>query len=902
MHSFRSHSFCQSIQTELLINPRVIPHRILNDSQNKIACLVPGVISFPSHDAGFVKTMKIKELCVYSVAALMRGLPRIALCLIMLTLCMLNLPDALYAQESDRVHSEKTMIAVRADTPPKIDGILDDEVWQRAPITTGFIQKDPDEGEPATEKTTVQIAYDDGAVYVGILAYDDEPKNIVARLYRRDELNEWEGDWVGIYFDPHHDHQTGNFFLVSPSGTLKDGIIYNDEEFDTTWDGVWEAKTSIHDKGWTAEFKIPYHVLRFSPKEEYTWGMNVGRRIGRKHERISWVMVPKNESGWVSRFGHLEGIKGIHPKKHLEFLPFALGRSTFEPDSLENKNGRELFSSVGLDLRYGLSTNFSLNATINPDFGQVEADPAVLNLSVFETFFGERRPFFVEGASIFRIKGCQPFYSRRIGKRPGHFDTPSSTKTIDLPDATTILGAAKLTGKTATKTSIGILSAVTAPEYATIEETVTEPATGLERTERKEHLIEPLTNYFVGRVVQDVLKGSSRVGFLTTAANRKDAESAYVGAMDWDLKFGKNAHQCTGTIGASRAGSEGKIGWLADFAYNKTSGWFRSNAGVSITSPGFNPNDLGYIGRVNKLSPRLRMKFKKEQPWGPFRRLSLDMNGGIAWNFRHEWAGQTERWVNLSKSMGLGFDYQLKNFWGGEVGVHHHFEGLDDLDTRGGALIVTPAATQVAGWIEGDSRLKIIPDFSFSLWADVEGSIGRGFRLALRIKPVSSVEFRIAPGYSWAFNKAQWVKNVDDDGDGRNDHFVYGELKSHTLNFTTRVNVIFTPDLSLQFYMRPFIAVGDYENFKELARPSSYEFTPYTNLDENPDFSYRSLRSNLVLRWEYRPGSTLFAVWSQSRSESFDDPSFHPWDSLKESFSDEGQNIFLIKLNYWLGI
>jgi hypothetical protein len=624
---------------------------------SRIACLVPGVISFPSHDADFVKTMKIKELCVYSVAALMRGLPRIALCLIMLTLYVLNpdfvemlhLPDALCAQEQppespfikgDGTHPEKTMIAVRANTPPKINGILDDEVWRHAPITTGFTQSDPNEGEPATEKTTVQIVYDDEAVYVGILAYDDEPGKIVARLYRRDELNEWEGDWVGIYFDPYHDHQTGNFFLVSPSGTLTDGIIYNDEEFDATWNGVWEAKTSIHDKGWTAEFKIPYHVLRFSPKEEYTWGMNVGRRIDRKHERISWVMVPKNESGWVSRFGHLEGIKGIHPPKHLEFLPFTLGRSTFEPDSLANPDGRELFSSAGIDLRYGLSTNLSVNATINPDFGQVEADPAVLNLSAFETFFEERRPFFVEGASIFRIKGYRPFYSRRIGKRPGHFSIPSDAKMIDQPDSTTILGAVKLTGKTASKTSIGIMEAVTAPEYANIEETVTEHTTGLEQTKHREHLIEPLTNYFVGRVQQDVLTGNSRVGFLTTAVNRKDAESAYVGTMDWDLRFGKNAHQFTGTIGASRASlSEEKSGWLADFAYHKTSGWFRSDASVSIYSPGFNPNDLGFIERVNKLEPRLGVKLSEEEPWGPFRRLSLDMNGGIGWNFRHEWAG-----------------------------------------------------------------------------------------------------------------------------------------------------------------------------------------------------------------------------------------------------------------------
>jgi hypothetical protein len=561
-------------------------------------------------------------------------------------------------------------------------------------------------------------------------------------------------------------------------------------------------------------------------------------------------------------------------------------------------------------LRYGLSTNLSINATINPDFGQVEADPAVLNLSVFETFFEEQRPFFVEGSTIFKINNL--FYSRRIGKRPGHFSIPSKAKTIDQPDATTILGAAKLTGKTASQTSIGIMEAVTAPEYANIEETVTEPTTGLSRTKRREHLIEPLTNYFVGRVQQDVLKGNSSVGILTTVVNRKDAEDAYVGAMDWNLKFGKNAHQFTSTIGASRIGvrklnfrtQDWESGYLAGFTYDKTSGWLRGGTWFSVCSPGFNPNDLGFIEQVNRLFPSFWVEFRKEQPWGPFHRLSLDVNGGIGWNFRHEWAGQTERWVNLGKGVEFGFHPQLKNFWSGAIGVYHHFEGLDDMDTRGGPLIVKPADTSIEGWLEGDSRQSIIPDFSFSWRRNVEGSVRRGFGIGLRIKPAPNVEFHIGPGYNWELNKAQWVTNVDDDGDGVYDHFVYGELKSQTLDLTTRLDVIFTPSLSLQFYMQPFIAVGDYKNIKELARPKSYDFIPYTGLDFNPDFHQRSLRSNMVLRWEYRQGSTLFAVWSQTRSASFDtdSPSLSLLSDLRDSFADEGQNIFLIKLNYWLGI
>ncbi len=305
-----------------------------------------------------------------------------------------------------------------------------------------------------------------------------------------------------------------------------------------------------------------------------------------------------------------------------------------------------------------------------------------MNLSVFETFFEERRPFFVEGSSI--LNSGSLFYSRRIGRQPGHFSTPSGAQVVDWPDATTILSAAKLTGKTASKTSIGILEAVTAPEYATIEEMMTDHSSGAKRVERREHLIEPLTNYFVARVQQDVLKGNSRIGFLATAVNRRDAESAYVGAIDWDLRLGENAHQLAGTISASRSGTEEESGLLADFGYTKTSGWFRSGAGIRTSSPDFNPNDLGYMDQVNRVWPWLWMQFHKEKPYGPFRSLYAQIGGEMAWSLRHEWAGQTERWTNVLKDTEFIFVSELKNSWRLWSDVRYGFETMDDLDTRGG--------------------------------------------------------------------------------------------------------------------------------------------------------------------------------------------------------------------------
>ncbi|MFQ6041683.1 MAG: DUF5916 domain-containing protein, partial [Candidatus Poribacteria bacterium] len=784
--------------------------------------------------------------------------------------------------------------AVRVNHPPKIDGVLDDAVWQEAPIATGFTQRDPNEGEPATEKTTFQVAYDDEALYVGVVCYDNEPGRIVSRLARRDHFIDREVDRITVLLDPYHDHQTGYYFMVYASGTMVDAAIYDDSRFDGTWDGVWQARVAINKQGWSVEYKIPYHVLRFSPKEEYTWGMNVDRVISRKNENCYWVLRPKNKSGVASRFGHLEGIKGIRPSKHLEFLPFTLAKTTFEPESMINPDGRELFSSAGLDLRYGVSSNLSLNATFNPDFGQVEADPAVLNLSVFETFFEERRPFFVEGAQIFRTP-IGLFYSRRIGRRPGLLKIPAGSREIERPAATTILGAAKLTGKTKSKTSIGILNAVTAAEYATIE---TESG-------RREHRIEPMTNYFVSRLQQDILDGNSTVGALATAVN-SDVAPAYTGGLDWDLRWRNNSYRFLGQVAGSRAGrSENRqSGYAMQMRMAKQSGWVQGDFGFAAFSPEFNANDLGFIRRVNRLSPSLRIQLRKIKPWGPFHQIYLNTLGSFAWNYRHKWTEKLHRWVNLEKALSFDFSAQLKNFWWLKSGLAHHFERMDDLDTRGGPLIVKPKSTYIWVFLKGDDRLAIIPNLFFELTGRSDGGVGGNLAPSVRVKPASNVEFNIGPSYSWNLNKAQWVTNVDDDGDGMPEHYVYGELESHIFDLTTRVNVTFTPNLSLQFYMQPFVAVGDYQNIKELARPSSYKFTPYTALNFNPDFSRRSLRSNLVLRWEYRPGSALFLVWSQNRSKSLDtaNPRFEPLDNLRNSFTDEGQNIFLVKLNYWLGI
>jgi hypothetical protein len=350
-------------------------------------------------------------------------------------------------------HPQKNAQAVRADVAPIIDGRLDDAVWLTAPVQTGFTQSDPDPSKPSSEKTEFRISYDDEAIYIGATCFDSEPDKITALLTRRDDLE--NRDTFNINLDPHHDHKTGYFFVVAPSGWMSDGVVFNDDDDDGTWDGVWKAKTAILDNGWNLEMKIPYHVIRFSPKERYVWGINAYRNIARKSEWTQWSFTPSGMSGWTSRFSHLEGVEGIEPQRSVEVFPFSLGRATLSPGEDGEPDETDLLATVGVDMRYPVTSAVSLNSTVNPDFGQVEGDPAVLNLSVFETFLRERRPFFLEGISIFEpptpgIVGIDEqtrlFHSRRIGRRPSRFDLPDDSEELKRPDNSTIVGAVKLSG------------------------------------------------------------------------------------------------------------------------------------------------------------------------------------------------------------------------------------------------------------------------------------------------------------------------------------------------------------------------------------------------------------------------------------------------------------------------
>ncbi len=765
----------------------------------------------------------------------------------------------------------KSMTAVRVNpAPPRIDGVLDDEAWQHAPRFGGLTQRIPDEGLPATDSTSVQFAYDDEALYAAIMCYDQEPDKIEAHLARRDQGIS-TSDWVHLSIDSNHDRQTAYSFFVTAAGGLLDGYYYNDDWEDDYWDGVWEGRAHIGDQGWSAEFRIPFSVLRFSPQEENVMGLQVDRYTNRKKEDAFWIFIPQKEKGWVSRFGDLRGIKGISPPKSRELLPYGIARSTFEPKSGPNPDGRDYFTNLGVDMRYGLASNISLNATVNPDFGQVEADPAVLNLSVFETFYEERRPFFVEGNQLFSTP-FQLFYSRRIGRQPGRFSPAAGNELTHLPEFTSILGAAKLTGKSAGKTSFTLIEAVTSEEHATLR------AGGMDAGR---FLLEPRTSYLVGRLQKDLLAGNSNVGVLGTAVNRASSGTAYTGGVDWSLFAHQNTFQASGQVAGSRTEDFGeqKQGYAALMELGKRAGLVQGFLQYEALSPGFDINDLGFVSRVGRQAVVAQLETPQYETRGPFRYRNFSLTGTTAWNYDR---------VIYEKELEVFAYLTLKNYCRIRGGSIRRFETLDDLDTRGGPPIERPASTYAWVRVQADDRKPINGEFRFNWERDAPGSTWRTLSLQ--------------PRYTWNDDDAQWVANVDDSGDGIQDHFVYGELQSRVFDLTGRCNWVFTPDLTLQLYLQPFVAVGDYENFKELARPRSYTFTPYSGLSSNPDFRRRSMRSNLVLRWEYLPGSTLFLVWSQSRQDRAANPELQPWRNLGRSFADEGSNLFLVKLSYWMNI
>ena len=821
--------------------------------------------------------------------------------------------------------SAKTPASTVTAPPPaaaeaiRVDGEFTEAAWQQAPAITGFLQRDPTDGAPATYQTEARIAYDATSLYIAITAMDPEPAKIVGHRTRRDEGS--PSDWVRVMIDSFHDKRSAFEFAVNPAGVKQDTYWFNDSSSDDGWDAVWDVSVSRKPDGWRAEFKIPFSQLRFQPAEATTFGLAFVRQIGRLNETSTWPLLSKNASGYVSSFGELTGLHLDRSPKRLEMVPYVVGDVTQQPVEAGNSvmKGTDPDLSVGLDIKYALRPGLTLTGTVNPDFGQVEADPAVVNLSAFETFFSERRPFFMEGSGIFRFDtdcndgSCSGlFYSRRIGRAPrGEPNVPDGGY-ASTPTQTTIIGASKLTGRVG-GFSVGALNALTSEENAVI-------ADGLHRTTQT---VEPFSSYSVVRAKKEFGNQSS-LGFITTSTNRNldDATrflpgQAYTGGVDWDWRFAKRYAIQGFWAGSSVLGDPAAIqelqesnvhsfqrpdsshlevdptrtslnGYSTQLALSKIAGQrVRFNSNFSVKSPGFDSNDVGFMRRADQRNMSNWMQWRNDKPNKYLRSFRFNLNQWAGWNFDGDL---------LNSGGNVNAHATFPNNWATGVGINVNAITFDDRATRGGPGAYRNAQRSMWWYLQSDNRRRVSAGMNLFRLNDGLGSTYRDYSPEVTWRPSSFLSVSGGLSITNNFDESQWIEAEDG-------HYVFGRLDQHTVGLTTRVNYTLSPRLSIQVYAQPFVSAGDYLDFKELAdgRTKQYgdRFRPY-DYTSNPDFNYRSFRTTNVLRWEYRPGSTLFVVWQQGREATLDQGAFDFRRDIGGVFDAPATNVFLVKWAYWL--
>lgn len=860
--------------------------------------------------------------------------------------------EAVEAQKNDTIRSYTTTQVTGA--PPEIDGLINDGAWdQVAWSSDDFIQISPDKGKPASVQTKFKILYDAKNLYIAVKCYDPEPQKIVKRMSRRDGF---DGDWVELNIDSYYDKRSAFSFTASVSGVKGDEYVSNNgENWDAGWDPIWYLKTSIDNEGWIAEMRIPLSQLRFANKPELTWGFQMQRRLFRKQERSLWQYIAPDAGGWVHLFGEIRGIKGIKPQKQLEIQPYVVGKTERMAEEKGNPyaTGKSSTLDGGLDAKIGITSDITLDLSVNPDFGQVEADPSQVNLTAFRLFFQERRPFFTEGNNTLNFPVSQGtnsslFYSRRIGRQPQGWANTDQNGNDGVPEyvkpntRTTILGAAKLTGKNKKGFSWGILESVTAKEYAEIDSL----------GHKRKQLIEPLTNYFVGRAQQDINKGNTIIGGMFTATNRQLEgsqlswlhKSAYTGGIDFLHNWNQRKYFVSSRMVMSRVnGTKEAIantqlaserffqrpdnhhtefdgnrrsltGTGGELILGKKSGNLVGNFGVMWQSPELELNDIGFMSQTDNISQWFWMQYRILQPKGITRSQRFNIN---------EWRDYDFGMRNLSKGYNINAHAEFKNFWQSGGGITYQANNASNADLRGGPTLRYPGSIYYWMYTTTDTRKKFYVNFNPELGFGNENySRNTSIDLSLTYRPLNALNITVSPSLGHNENQMQYVTTASINGANR---YVVGKIDQTIARVTIRMTYMITPNLSIQYYGQPFGTSGRYSNFKYIvnADAGSYKdrFSKISKnaiklnngvyeVDEdtdgtpeftfnNPDFNFGQFRSNMVLRWEYIPGSTLFLVWSQEMNGAFYDrssESFHQRYSF--NFDQKAHNIFLLKYTY----
>ena len=866
--------------------------------------------------------------------------------------------------------------AAERTAPVVLDGKLDEAVWQTPAPATDFRQFEPNEGQPATQRTEIRIAYDAEALYIGARMFDSLGANGVStRLARRDQ--NVESDYVQFVLDTYHDHTGRTILTVNPSGVRYDAGQAS-AFADPSWDPVWAVQTSIDSLGWSAEMRIPFSQLRFPRDSVQSWGMQVWRYVQRLNEMSMWSFWGRSEVGGPTRFGHIEGLHAPRNRGRMELLPYVLSRARYvtptQPGSPFQDDG-EYDMRLGADLKYQLSSTLTLDATINPDFGQVEVDPAVVNLSAFETFFSERRPFFVEGSGLFgfgsfscincsNVSSMSLFYSRRIGRSPQGFVTAGDAEFIHSPESSTILVAAKVTGRTSGGLQVGFLDAVTRSERALVQDTA-----GGQFTEE----VEPATNYFVGRVRRNYRGGNLTVGAIATSVLRRfDSDvleqrlpsHAEAVGVDWDLWWGNRTYHLMGNVALSNTAGDslavlrlqrssaryfqrpdrvsGGNGLFSDeldpsatalrgyggyLRMAKDAGPWQWEGALNYRSPGFEVNDMAFLTRADYVWMLANVMRVWNTPTSTYRNWVAILGGQQEYNYDGD---------RVAAQLHAFTGGQLANYWNLAFYTELYPEVASDRLTRGGPVVRRAPGYLLHTRVSTDSRRPLVFQGSLNYLDNSDGGQYRALNLSLRVKPAPNMEFSIGPSYSRDRTVNQFVLRRDD---ATATHFsgqrvVFAEIEQNSLSMNTRLNWTFTPTLTLELFAQPFAFAGDYSRFKEFTGPNTRETMAYGEdfgtqcfdaasnvytLDpvgncavpaqrsaqafsfRNPDLNVRSLRGNAVLRWEYRPGSTLFLVWQQQRSGA--EP-FGDFDLTRDAgaiFRQRPDNIFVIKASYWIG-
>lgn len=855
---------------------------------------------------------------------------------------------------------KKQYFTQKMTVPIRLDGVLDDKAWDDVQWAGDFLQYQPNEGKAPSQPTSFKILYDDKFLYVAYRCHDSAPDSVVKRMSRRDQF---PGDFVEINIDSYHDLRTAFSFTVSVSGVRGDEFISNNgNNWDDSWNPIWFAKTHTDNKGWTAEIKIPLSQLRFGNEPDKVWGIQVTRRIFRKEERSTWQKIPQNSGVWVSGFGELHGLKGVRPQKQVEIAPYTVAKTEGYKPEVGNPfaTGRDSKMTFGVDGKVAVTSDLILDFTVNPDFGQVEADPSQVRIDGFQNFFEERRPFFIESRNIFdyQLTGSEAgddydsdllFYSRRIGGSPHGYPNLKDGEFAQVPQNTSILGAAKFSGKTKNGWSIGLLESVTQEVSAVIDN----------GGSRRMEVIEPLTNYFVSRLQKDFNGGQTVIGGIFTGVNRDNNlnntlhTGAYSGGLDflhywknrtWYLRgnavfshvFGSkqkiydtqtafehlfqrtnatevsldsNRTSLTGTGGTFRIGkSGGKSGKLGQV--------FKFETGVTYRSPELEVNDIGFMLTANEINHFTWAGLHFQKQVGIFRNARINYNHFSRWDF----GGQF-----LYQAFNTNMHGNFKNNWRIGTGTTWMPYLISNTALRGGSSLRMPAGINHWVYVQSDTRKKINVGFEmFNYWGAEETSRQSNYSVSVRAQPLDAMTVSLGVGINHNWKKQdQFVSSTDFNGKQR---IVVSEVDQNTLRYTLRLNYNITPDLTLQYYGQPFITRPTYKNFGYVVDPlnQSYDarFHRFNNeeiafrngnyeVDENhdgkvdytfgkPDFNFVQFRSNLVARWEYKAGSEFYLVWSQGNTPdaSTDFDSTVGTSLFNNIFAGQARNIFLMKFTY----